>query len=81
MRIVQTMHDLNIEFPQETGLCGFDDWEWMNLVGGGLTTIKLPTYEVGKECVKRMMHLLHYARTGTPQTMELPCTLQIRQST
>ena len=81
MRIVQIMHNMGIEFPKETGLCGFDDWEWMNLVGGGLTTIEMPTYDVGKECVKRMMHLLHYARTGTPLTMELPCMMKIRQST
>ena len=81
MRVVQTMRDLGIYFPQETGLCGFDDWEWMNLVGGGLTTIALPTYEVGKECVKRMMHLLNYSRAGESRQVELPCTLQIRHST
>ena len=81
MRIVQAMHSLGIGFPKETGLCGFDDWEWMNLVGGGLTTIELPTYAVGKECVKRMMHLLRYSRTGAPQSVELPCTLRLRHST
>lgn len=81
LRVVQTMHDFGIEFPKETGLCGFDDWEWMNLVGGGITTIGQPTYEVGKECVKRMMHLLHHPHFGTAKNVELPCQLNFRSST
>ena len=81
MRIVQTMRDLGLEFPCDTGLCGYDDWNWMNLVGGGITTIALPTYEEGRECVKRMMHNLHYAPTVPPKDIELPCTLHVRHST
>lgn len=80
MRVVQTMHDLGISFPRDTGLCGFDDWDWMNLVGGGITTIDQPTYEVGKECVKRMMHQLSRSGRVAPQTTELPCTLKLRRS-
>jgi len=85
MRVVQAMHDLDIKFPDDTGLCGFDDWDWMNLVGGGITTIKLPTYEVGMECVKRMMNHLHYVNgsraAAKPEDVELPCELEIRSST
>ena len=53
----------------------------MNLVGGGITTIALPTYEEGRECVKRMMHKLHYAPSTPPKNIELPCTLHVRHST
>ena len=81
LRLVQTMRDLHIEFPRDTGLCGFDDWSWMNLIGGGITTISLPTYEEGRECVKRMMHNIHYSQSTPPQNIELPCTLRVRHST
>lgn len=82
MRIVQTMRELHIKAPGETGLCGFDDWDWMNLVGGGITTIAQPTYEEGCECVKRMMHRLHHSREEEPpKNIELPCTLKIRSTT
>ena len=81
MRCVQTMRDLHIEFPKDTGLCGFDDWSWMNLVGGGITTIALPSYEEGRECVKRMMQNLHNGQSVPPKNIELPCTLHVRHST
>lgn len=80
MRVVQTMKNLGIEFPRDTGLCGFDDWDWMNLVGGGITTIAQPTYEAGKECVKRMLYNLKHSAPHKAENIELACTLKLRGS-
>jgi len=81
LRVVQAMKRMNLQFPEDIGICGFDDWEWMSLIDGGITVIAQPTYKVGRECVKRMMLRLHRNRNALPRTIELACALIIRQST
>ena len=81
MRIIKVMREMQLAFPKDAGVCGFDDWDWMSLVQGGLTAIAQPTYKVGRECVKRMMYRLHRSQTAPVQNIELPCSLVVRQST
>ena len=80
MRVLQAMQRMKLKFPEDAGICGFDDWPWMSLVNGGLTAIQQPTYRVGKECVTLMMQRLHRSRNALPKTLELPCTLMVRGS-
>jgi LacI family transcriptional regulator, kdg operon repressor len=81
MHVVKAMQNLGLQFPADIGVCGFDDWDWMSLVSGGLTAVKQPTYRVGRECVKRMMHRLHRNKSAMPKNIELPCTIIVRGST
>jgi len=81
LRMVQAMQRLGIHFPEDVGICGFDDWEWMSLINGGLTAVQQPTYDVGKECVTLMMQRLHRNHNALPKTLELPCKLVVRGST
>lgn len=81
MRLVKAMHSLGLNFPQDCGICSFDDWDWMSLLNGGLTAISQPAYTLGRECVKRMMHRLHRRSKAPAKIMELPCELIVRHST
>ncbi len=81
MRVIKAMRELQLSFPLDAGVCGFDDWDWMSLVRGGITAVAQPTYKVGRECVKRMMYRLHRSKTAPPKNIELACSLIVRQST
>ena len=81
MRLIKSMLSLGLDFPRDCGVCSFDDWDWMSLVGGGLTAVAQPTYLMGRECVKRMMYRLHRNKHAAPKVLELPCELIERHST
>lgn len=80
MRIIKAMDSLGLNFPGDCGICSFDDWEWMSLVGGGLSAVSQPTYLLGRECVKRMMYRLHRNKHAAAKVLELPCELAVRRS-
>jgi len=79
--VVQALKRMGISFPNEIGICGFDNWDWTDLVDGGITVVAQPSYKVGRECVKRMMFRLHRNHNAAPRRIELPCELVIRNST
>lgn len=81
MIVVKSMQRLNLKFPDDVGLCGFDNWEWTSLVDQGITVIAQPSYQVGKECVKRIMFRIHRNKNAAPRLIELPCEFVIRHST
>lgn len=81
LRVVRALRELRLKFPEDVGVCGFDNWDWMALVDGGLTVVSQPTYKVGRECVKRMMFRLHRGKNAAPRLIELECQLLIRNST
>jgi LacI family kdg operon repressor len=81
LHVVKAMRRLNLEFPDDIGICGIDNWDWTELVGNGITVVSQPSYKVGKECVKRLMFRLHRNRNAAPRLIELDCELIIRGST
>lgn len=80
MKMLRAMQAQSVSFPADVGICGFDDWEWMSLVKGGITAVAQPTYQVGRECVKRMMYRLHRSKAAPVRNIELPCEFIVRQS-
>lgn len=81
MHVVRALQSMGTRFPQDVGVCGFDNWEWTELIADGITVIEQPTYKVGRECVRRMMFRLHRNRNAAPRRMELECRLIVRGST
>ncbi len=41
------MRRLGIQWGNDIGLLGFDELEWAELAGVGITTLKQPTYQMG----------------------------------
>lgn len=81
LRVVRAMRQLGKSFPEDCGLCSFDDWDWMSLIDGGLTAVSQQTCQLGRECVKRMMYRLHRNKHAPARLIELPCELVVRHST
>lgn len=79
--VFKAVKELKLSCPQDVGVCGFDDWEWMSLVDQGITAIAQSSYKVGAECVKRVMHRIHRHKKLDPKLIELDCKLIIRGST
>jgi LacI family kdg operon repressor len=81
LHVVKALQRMKLRFPQDLGLCGFNNWDWTELVGGGITVVSQPSYRVGHECVKRIMARIHRNRHAKAKLIELECKLIIRSST
>ncbi|MDU2065217.1 MAG: LacI family DNA-binding transcriptional regulator [Sporomusaceae bacterium] len=81
LQVLKAMKRLDLSVPAAAGVCGFDNWDWAELVGPGITAIDQPSYDVGAACVKRMMFRLQNDRKAPPKIMELPNRIIFRGST
>lgn len=48
---MQTLKELGIDVPRELAVTGYDDILFARMFSPGLTTIRAPTYEIGKQAV------------------------------
>lgn len=81
LTILSAMTWLDLQIPEDLGICGFDDWPWAALIGPGITAISQPSYEVGVECVNRLIYRLEKNKTAKPKMVELSSRLIVRGST
>lgn len=82
LNMLEAIHALSLRMPEDVALCGFENWPWMEFVGSaGITAISLPSYEIGVECVDRIMLRLEATAKIKPVTIKLPTKLNIRGST
>ncbi len=79
--VLTAIHRLGLCIPQDIAICGFDDWPWMELIGPGITVISQPFYEIGVECVKRILYRIEKKAKDSPAIIELPNQFIIRGST
>lgn len=79
--VLNAIKNLQLTIPGDVGICSFDNWDWTGLMGPGITAISQPSYQVGVECVKRLMFRIHRNKTAPPKMIELPTKLIIRGST
>jgi len=80
LAVAKAMKRQDLRYPQDIGLCGFDNWDWMELAGPGLTVIDVPTYTIALECVRRLLQRIDQTEELLPQVAKLPCKLIIRSS-
>ncbi|MHB0868095.1 MAG: LacI family DNA-binding transcriptional regulator [Chloroflexota bacterium] len=71
-------HDLGTRVPEELAVVGFDDIPAGRYGRPSLTTVALPTYEMGAAAARLLLQLL--ARESTEETLCLPTQLVVRQS-
>lgn len=79
--ILKAIKNLQLNIPGDVGICSFDNWDWTELMGPGITAISQPSYQVGVECVKRLMFRIYRNKTAPPKVIELPTKFIIRGST
>lgn len=84
--VYQAICAKNLQVPSQIGLCGFEDWDWesvMNwatLVNPPVTSISIPTKEMGYRAAELLVQLIEKDHTQI-QTIMLPSKLVIREST
>jgi DNA-binding LacI/PurR family transcriptional regulator len=52
--LLKTAHRRGVRVPGELSVVGFDDVEPASLVTPSLTTIRVPTFEVGRQAVQQL---------------------------
>lgn len=78
--VVKQLKVHGIIFPDELGLCSFDNWPWMELIGPGLTVIEQETYKMGKKSVKQLIKRMDGAKAKKPASINIKCKLIDRGS-
>ena len=77
---IHAIRDLDLDFPRQVSLLGFDDFEWMTVLKPYISTIQQPTQEMAAHAWKLITERLA-GRRGEVARVRLPCTLHAREST
>lgn len=77
----QAAADLGLRIPDDLSLVGFDDQRFIaDALRPGLTTVRLPHYEMGAWAATRVLERIHGTATGPPIVEKIPCPLIERGS-
>lgn len=79
LRVLSALNTLELKVPEDVGACGYDDFDWATILKGGVTTIQQPTYEIGYECVERLMRRINKEKLPA-QEIHLRSRLIIRST-
>jgi LacI family transcriptional regulator len=71
--------EYGLKVPHDLSVCGFDDSPLARQLWPALTTIQQPSREMGKIAAQQLLNLLR--GRGPGQLVEIPFSLQIRDST
>jgi LacI family transcriptional regulator len=55
MGAMQELNHLGIKVPEDVGMIGYDDFDWMDLTAPPLTTVKQQAYQMGYVAAEMMM--------------------------
>lgn len=75
MRAAKEFH---LRVPQDVSVIGFDNIEVANFYSPPLTSVKVPSYELGKIGAEKLVNLIH--GEGLFETITLPTELIVRKS-
>ena len=81
LTVLQAMQALGLRPHFDLGVCGFDDWGWASLVGGGISTIVQDSRQVGIRAAELLLNRINGVITGKPKYVEIPNELIVREST
>jgi HTH-type transcriptional regulator kdgR (kdg operon repressor) len=87
VRVFHVARELGIRIPEELGLCGPEDWDWVSelnwpmLVEPHVTTVKIPATAIGERAADLLIQKLQSGEDETPQEIFLPCEFTARDST
>lgn len=55
LQIARTLRHQGLHWGSDIGLLGFDELEWAELAGVGITTFKQPTYQIGHAALEQLL--------------------------
>jgi LacI family transcriptional regulator len=81
---MKAIRDFGLEVPRDISVMGFDDMPWVEHLSPALSTMRIPTHEMGSVGTRRLIHLIEAKQQGeekeSPQKIELPVQLVARES-
>jgi LacI family transcriptional regulator len=76
--VIRALHEIGLRVPEDVSVVGFDDTPVASYTVPSLTTVAVPTYELGKTAVDMLLKILEGARAAP---VVLRCALRVREST
>lgn len=55
LQVARSLRRLGLHWGSDIGLLGFDELEWAELAGVGITTLKQPTYQIGFSALEQLL--------------------------
>lgn len=58
LQVARALRRLDLNWGEQIGLLGFDELEWAELAGVGITTLKQPTWQIGYAALEQVLKRL-----------------------
>lgn len=78
---IKAIKDVGLRVPEDIAVIGFDNIFAGTLISPSLSTINVPTYQMGTAAMKRLLERISGKITGTHDAIELKTQIIIRKST
>jgi len=75
---IYAIHEAGLEIPADVAIVGYDDRDFAAWIRPGLTTIRMPSYEMGQAAARLLMK--QFAREELEDATQIPGKLIIRES-
>ncbi len=81
--VLMAFKDTSFSIGYDYGLCGFDDWNWLQLAPPGITSVAIDTKDMGARAAKLLIERIDGKRPADspPALIELPNEIIVRGST
>jgi len=80
LQVARSLRRLGLNWGSDIGLLGFDELEWAELAGAGITTLKQPTYQIGYAALELLVNRIQGDEQPTVE-QKYPGELIVRGST
>lgn len=80
LQVARSLRRLGLNWGSDIGLLGFDELEWAELAGVGITTLKQPTYQIGYAALELLVKRIQGDGQSTVE-QKYPGELIVRGST
>lgn len=80
LQVARSLRRLGLNWGSDIGLLGFDELEWAELAGAGITTLKQPTYQIGYAALELLVNRIQGDARPTVE-QKYPGELIVRGST
>lgn len=76
-RVLRAMNEIGISPGYEYGLCSFDDWSWLQVFPGGVTSVRQQTEMIGSEAVRLLIERITGARDDNAPAADIKLATRI----
>ena len=79
--LLRALRELNVRVPEDVSIIGFDDVHLCEYAQVPLTTMRVPTQEIGRSAVELLIRQLESRGNATLEQVMLQAELTVRAST